>query len=85
MGAALCFHLLFILNLFIVSVFSVSCIFIFGVGFCLSLSLFFLFGEESVEAGCHVISHPMDLRIKCPSILCLLRSDKNIVMSWRYD
>ena len=40
------------LNLFITSVFSVSRIFGFGVGFCFSLSVF-LFGEESVEArGC---------------------------------
>ena len=35
------------LNIFIVSV---SCIFGFGVGFCLSLCVF-LFGEESVEVG----------------------------------
>ena len=41
------------LNLDIPSVFAVSCIFGFGVGFCLSLSDF-LFGEESVEAGVHI-------------------------------
>ena len=41
------------LHLFVVSVFSVSCIFDFGVSFCLSLSAF-LYGEESVEAGCRI-------------------------------
>ena len=54
------------LNLFIVSVFSVSCIFGFGVGFCLSLSvfIFFEFGEESVEAGGHIGDLlPLDLII----------------------
>ena len=39
------------LNLVIVSVFSISCIFGIGVGFCLSLSVFILFGEVSADAG----------------------------------
>ena len=39
------------MNSFIIFIFSVSCIFGFGIDFCLSLSIFYLFGEESVEAG----------------------------------
>ena len=30
-----------------------------------------------------MVSHPIDLRIKCLSILCPLRFDKNIVINWK--